>query len=146
MPLYEHIFMARQDISTQQVETLTETLKTIIEDGGGSIGKTEYWGLKPIAYRIKKNRKAHYSLMNIDAPHSAVAEMERLMRLNDDVLRFLTIKVEAHEDEPSAMMNKRGDRDDRRGPRGPRPDGPPRGERGPRPDFRPSPRTEEKAS
>ncbi len=144
MPLYEHIFMARQDISTQQVEALTENLKSIIEEGGGSVGKAEYWGLKPIAYRIKKNRKAHYSLMNIDAPHAAVAEMERLMRLNDDVLRFLTIKVEAHEDEPSAMMRKR-DRDDRR-PRGPRGDGPPRGDRGPRPDNRPAPRTEETAS
>ncbi len=126
MPLYEHILMARQDISTQQVEALTESLKSIIEEGGGSIAKTEYWGLKPITYRIKKNRKAHYTLMNIDAPHEAVAEMERLMRLNADVLRFLTLKVEAHEEGPSAMMRKR-DRDDRRGPRpgGPRTERPP---------------------
>ncbi len=137
MPLYEHILMARQDISTQQVEALTDNLKSIIEEGGGSIAKSEYWGLKPIAYRIKKNRKAHYTLMNIDAPHEAVAEMERLMRLNSDVLRFLTLKVEAHEEGPSAMTRKR-ERDDRRGPR-------PGGPRGDRPHHRSNERPEPKA-
>lgn len=128
MPLYEHVFMARQDISTQQVDSLTDTLKSVIEEGGGSVGKTEYWGLKPIAYRVKKNRKAHYTLINLDAPHEAVAEMERQMRLNDDVLRFLTLRVEEHETEPSAMMRKQRERDDRR-PRG--------GDRGDRGDRRP---------
>ncbi len=127
MPLYEHVFMARQDISTQQVDSLTESLKSVIEEGGGSVGKVEYWGLKPIAYRVKKNRKAHYSLINLDAPHDAVAEMERLMRLNDDVLRFLTLRVEEHETEPSAMMRKQRERDDRR------PRGGDRGDRGDRP-------------
>ncbi|MHA1524342.1 MAG: 30S ribosomal protein S6 [Alphaproteobacteria bacterium] len=117
MPLYEHIFMARQDISTQQVEALTETFKTIIEEGGGTIAKAEYWGLKPLSYKIKKNRKAHYSLFNIDAPHEAVAEMERQMGLSTDILRHLTLKVKAHEEEPSAMMRARGGRDDRRGRR-----------------------------
>lgn len=117
MPLYEHIFMARQDISTQQVEALTETFKTIIEEGGGTIAKAEYWGLKPLSYKIKKNRKAHYSLFNIDAPHAAVAEMERQMGLSSDILRHLTLKVKAHEEEPSVMMRSRGGRDDRRGRR-----------------------------
>ncbi len=121
MPLYEHVFLARQDISTQQVEALTGQLKSIIEDGEGSVGKVEYWGLKPITYRIKKNRKAHYTLMNIDAPHSAVAEMERQMRLNSDILRFMTLRVDELEEGPSAMM-RRNTRDDRPGgrPGGPR--------------------------
>ena len=116
MPLYEHVFLARQDISTQQVDALTSQLKSIIEAGEGSIGKVEYWGLKPIAYRIKKNRKAHYTLMNIDAPHSAVAEMERQMRLNSDILRFMTLRVDELEEGPSAMM-RRNTRDDRPGGR-----------------------------
>lgn len=117
MALYEHIFMARQDISAQQVEALTETFKTIIEEGGGKIAKAEYWGLRPLAYKIKKNRKAHYSLFNIDAPHAAVAEMERQMGLSPDILRHLTLSVKAHEGEPSVMMRARGGRDDRRGRR-----------------------------
>ncbi len=116
MPLYEHIFLARQDISAQQVDGLVENFKTIISENGGSIGKTEYWGLKSLAYKIKKNRKAHYSLMNIDAPHAAVAEMERQMGLSTDVLRFMTIRVDEHETTPSAMMRK-SDRDDKRGSR-----------------------------
>jgi small subunit ribosomal protein S6 len=128
MPLYEHVFLARQDISTQQVEALTGQLKSIIEAGEGSIGKVEYWGLKPITYRIKKNRKAHYTLMNIDAPHSAVAEMERQMRLNSDILRFMTLRVDELEEGPLAMM-RRNTRDDRPGgrpggPRDSRPGGP----------------------
>jgi small subunit ribosomal protein S6 len=113
MPLYEHVFLARQDISQAQVDALTKEYGEVITEGGGKIGKTEYWGVKPLAYKIKKNRKAHFSLMNIDAPPAAVAEMERRMRLSPDVIRFLTIKVEAHETEPSIQMRK-SDRDDRR--------------------------------
>src|SRR3954466_13394066 len=108
MSLYEHVFLARQDVSTQQVEALVQEFRTILETGGGSIGKTEYWGLKSLAYRIKKNRKAHFTLMHIDAPHEAVSELERQMRLSTDVIRFLTIKVDEHEQAPSAMM-RRGD-------------------------------------
>jgi small subunit ribosomal protein S6 len=120
MPLYEHVFLARQDISQTQVEGLAKEYAQAIEEGGGKVAKTEYWGLKTLAFKIKKNRKAHYSLMNIDAPPSAVAEMERRMGLSTEVLRFLTIKVEAHETEPSVMMRKsdrdeRGDRSDRGG-------------------------------
>ncbi|MEH0072734.1 30S ribosomal protein S6 [Pannonibacter sp. Pt2-lr] len=113
MPLYEHVFLARQDISTQQVEQLVEQYKGLIEANGGKVGKIENWGLRALAYRVKKNRKAHYTLMNIEAPHAAVAEMERQMGINEDILRFMTLKVESHDDEPSAMMQKR-DRDDRR--------------------------------
>jgi small subunit ribosomal protein S6 len=112
MPLYEHVFLARQDISQAQVEALTKEYTTVIEEGGGKVGKTEYWGVKTIAFKIKKNRKAHYSLLNIDAPHAAVAEMERRMGLHPDVIRFLTVRVEEHETEPSAQMRK-SDRDDR---------------------------------
>lgn len=113
MALYEHVFLARPDISQQQVDNLVEAYKGVIENNGGKIAKTEYWGLKTIAYRMNKNRKAHYTLMNIDAPHAAVAEMERQMRLSDDVIRFLTVSVEEHEEEPSAQMGRK-DRDDRR--------------------------------
>jgi len=136
MPLYEHVFLARQDISAQQVEGLLQTFRTLLEENGGTVGKTEYWGLKSLSYRIKKNRKAHYTLMDIDAPHEAVAELERQMGLSTDVIRFLTIKVDEHEEGPSAMMRRsdrddrdgrgdRGDRDGRRGGRRDR-DGPPR--------------------
>lgn len=114
MPLYEHVFLARQDISAQQVEQLVEQYKGLIEGAGGTVGKVENWGLRSIAYRIKKNRKAHYTLMNINAPHAAVAEMERQMGLSEDILRYMTFKVEELDEEPSAMMQKR-DRDDRRG-------------------------------
>ena len=137
MPLYEHVFLARQDVSAQQVEAMTKDFQTIIEEGGGSIAKHEYWGVKSLAYKIKKNRKAHFSLLNIDAPHPAVAEMERQMGLSTDVLRFMTLRVDEHESDPSAMMRK-SDRDDRRGGRrgGRRDDRPPRrddrGERGDR--------------
>ena len=116
MPLYEHVFLARQDVSAQQVEKLMETFQSIIKENGGDIGKTEYWGLKNLAYKIKKKRKAHYALLNIDAPSEAVAEMERQMRIEPDVIRFLTLRVDELDDAPSAMM-KRQDRDDRRGPR-----------------------------
>lgn len=126
MALYEHVFMARQDVSAQQVETLTDQMKSVVEGLGGSFAKVEYWGVKSLAYRIKKNRKAHFSLINIEAPSAAITEMERQLGLNEDVLRFMTIRVEAHEEGPSAMMRKRedddrGDRGDRRGLRGDRP-------------------------
>lgn len=117
MPLYEHVIIARQDISPAQAEALNETIKSIIEEGGGSVPKTEYWGLRSLAYRMKKNRKGHYSLLNIDAPHPAVAEMERQMRLNEDVLRFLTLKVDELEEGESVMMRNRNRGDDRRGGR-----------------------------
>lgn len=136
MPQYEHVFLARQDVSAQQAQSLLEEYSKIITDHGGEVGKTEYWGLKPLAYKVKKNRKAHYTLLNIDAPHEAVAEMERQMRLSGDVIRFLTLRVEALDDKPSPMM-KRGD--DRRparrgGERGDRGDRGDRGERGDRGD------------
>ena len=118
MALYEHVLMARQDVSAQQVEALVEQFKGIIEANGGSVPKVEYWGVKSLGYRINKNRKAHYSLLNIDAPSAAVLEMERQMRINEDVLRFLTIRVEELEEGQSAMLQKR-DRDDR-GERGDR--------------------------
>jgi small subunit ribosomal protein S6 len=121
MALYEHIFLARQDVSAQQVEDLTNQLTEVLSAGGGKVTKNEYWGLKSLAYRIKKNRKAHYSLLNIDAPAPAVAEMERLMRINEDILRFMTVRVDKLEEGPSAMMQKRDDRADR-GDRGDRPD------------------------
>src|SRR5215475_10231491 len=113
MPLYEHVFLARQDISQTQVEALTKEYGEVIAEGGGRVAKTEYWGLKSLAFKIKKNRKAHYALMNIDAPPSAVAEMERRMGLSADVIRFLTVRVERHETEPSVQMRK-SDRDERR--------------------------------
>ena len=119
MPLYEHVFMARQDVSTSQAEAMMKEYQGIVEANGGKVVKQEYWGLKPLAFKVKKSRKAHYALFNIDAPHAAVAEMERLMSISVDVLRFLTIKVDAHETEPSAMMRKGDrDRDDRGGPGG----------------------------
>lgn len=113
MPLYEHIYMARQDVSTGQVEELTKTLTELLSSNGGTVTKTEYWGLKSLTFRIRKNRKAHYTLLNIDAPAAAVAEMERQMRINEDILRFMTVRVEEHEEGPSAMMQKRDDRGDR---------------------------------
>jgi len=113
MPLYEHVLLCRQELSTTLIDQLVEELKAIVEKDDGKITKSEYWGLKPIAYKIKKNRKAHYTLMNIDAKPGAVAEMERQMRLSTDVLRFITIRVDEHEEGPSAMMRK-SDRDDRR--------------------------------
>ena len=126
MPLYEHIYLARQDVSPQQVEELTNSLTEVLTQGGGKVTKNEYWGLKSLSYRIKKNRKAHYSLLNIDAPAPAVAEMERQMRINEDILRFMTVRVDELEEGPSAMLQKR-DRDDDRSDR---PGGRPGGDRG----------------
>jgi len=131
MPLYEHVYLARQDASAQQVEELTAQLKGVVEGLGGKIAKTEYWGVKSLAYRLRKNRKVHFTLMNIDAPPAAINEIERLERLNEDVLRFLTIRVDEHEAGPSAMMRRAErdrDRDERRGDRGDRD----RGDRGDR--------------
>ncbi len=113
MAFYENVFLTRQDVSSQRVDELLNQFKSIIDEGSGSVGKTEYWGLRNIAYRIRKNRKAHYTLMNIDAPHAAVAEMERQMGLSEDILRFLTIRVDELEEEPSAQMQKK-ERDERR--------------------------------
>lgn len=113
MAFYEHVFLTRQDVSAQRVDELVEQFKGVIETSGGTIGKTEYWGLKSLSFRINKNRKAHYTLMNIDAPHQAVAEMERQMGLSEDVLRFLTIRVDALDEEPSVQMQKK-ERDERR--------------------------------
>jgi small subunit ribosomal protein S6 len=120
MPLYEHVYLARQDTSAQQVEELNAQFKAVIEQMGGTIAKTEYWGVKSLSYRMRKNRKAHFTLMNIDAPPAAVAEVERQERLNEDVLRYLTVRVAEHEAGPSAMMRKAErdrDRDERRGER-----------------------------
>ena len=114
MPLYESVYIARPDISATQVETLTGEFSKIIEDNGGKITKDEYWGLKSLAYRIKKNRKGHYSLMNIDCPAAALSEMERNMRLNEDVLRYMSIRVDEHEEGPSIMMQNKSSRDERR--------------------------------
>ena len=99
MPSYEHVFLARQDLSTAQVDSLAETFTKIIEDGAGKVAKTEYWGLKSLAYRIKKNRKAHYVLLNIEAPAPAVHEMERNIAINEDVIRYQTIRVDELEKE-----------------------------------------------
>jgi small subunit ribosomal protein S6 len=112
MPLYEHVFLTRQDSSAQQVEDLTNQFKAIIEGQGGKVAKTEYWGVKSLTYRMNKNRKAHFMLMNVDAPAAAISEVERQERLSEDVLRYLTIRVEELEEGPSAMMRK-SDRDDR---------------------------------
>jgi len=120
MPLYEHVYLARQDLSPQQVEELTAQLSGVIGQMGGKVTKTEYWGLKSLAYRMRKNRKAHITLLNVDASAAALNEVERQERLNEDVLRYLTIRVEELEEGPSAMMRK-SDRDDRdRGDRGER--------------------------
>jgi len=146
MPLYEHVFLARQDVSAQQVEELTAQLTGVIEQLGGKVTKLEQWGVKSLSYRVRKNRKAHFTFMNVDAPSAALSEIERQERLNEDVLRYLTIRVDEHEEGPSAMMRKsdrdrdrddrgggfrdrdRGDRGDRGGYRGDRD----RGDRGPR--------------
>jgi small subunit ribosomal protein S6 len=117
MPLYEHVFLARQDISAQQVEDLTAQLKGVIEQMGGKITKTEQWGVKTLSYRLRKNRKAHYVLLNVDAPSAVLNEIERQERLNEDVLRYITIRVDEHEEGPSAMMRK-VDRDREREDRG----------------------------
>lgn len=119
MPLYEHVFLARQDLGAPQVEELTNQYKGVIEQMGGSVTKAEYWGVKSLSYRLRKNRKAHFTLLNVDAPAAALTEVERQQRLSEDVLRYLTVRVDEHEAGPSAMMRK-SDRDERRGERGDR--------------------------
>ncbi len=127
MPYYEHVIIARPDINAQQVEAITTDFTKIAEDGGAKVTKSEYWGLRTLAYKIKKNRKAHYMFLNIDGPHPAVAEMERLERLNEDILRFMTIRVDELEEGPSIMMQAKTDRRPRRDDdRRPRRDAPPR--------------------
>jgi len=107
------VYIARPDISATQVEALTADMTKILEENGGKVVKDEYWGLKSLAYRIKKNRKGHYSLLNIDCPPAALSEMERNMRIHEDVLRYMSIRVDEHEEEPSVMMQSKSSRDDR---------------------------------
>jgi small subunit ribosomal protein S6 len=114
MPLYEHVFLARQDLTQQQVDALAENATKIIQDNGGKVVKTENWGLRNLTYRIQKNRKAHYVMLEVDAPAPLVAELERQTQINEDVIRYLTIRVDAHEEGPSAMM-RRSERDRSRG-------------------------------
>ncbi|MDQ4419385.1 30S ribosomal protein S6 [Sphingobium sp. DEHP117] len=130
MPLYEHVFLARQDLAQAQVDALAENATAIIEANQGKVTKVETWGLRSLAYKIAKNRKAHYVMLNIDAPAGVVAELERQTQINEDVIRYMTVRVDALEAGPSVMMRK-SDRDrERRGGRdGDRPE---RGERGPR--------------
>jgi small subunit ribosomal protein S6 len=121
MRLYESVLIARQDVSAAQVESLTDEFAGIIENGGGSIKKREYWGLKSLAYRIKKNRKGHYVLLNIEADSATLNEYERIMGLNEDILRFMTIRIEEVDEEPSIMMQAKTERSER-GDRRPRPE------------------------
>ena len=114
MPLYEHVMIARQDISNAQAEELVEHFGTVLADNGGTLLDSEYWGIKTMAYKINKNRKGHYAFLRTDSPAPAVHEMERLMRLHDDVMRVLTIKVEGHDEGPSVQMQKREERRERR--------------------------------
>lgn len=133
MALYEHVFLARQDLAQAQVDALAETATKIVQDMNGKVVKTETWGLRSLAYRIAKNRKAHYVMLEIDAPGDVVAELERQTQINEDVIRFMTVKVDAHEEGPSVMMRKseRSERGDRRGGRD-------RDDRGPRREREPS--------
>ena len=114
MPLYEHVFISRQDLSNAQAEGLVEHFSTVLKDNGGNVLESEYWGVKTMAYKINKNRKGHYAMRRTDSPSAAVQEMERLMRLHEDVMRVMTIKVDAHEEGPSVQMQKRDDRGERR--------------------------------
>lgn len=152
MALYEHVVVTRPDISTQQVDALVEDITKIVTDGQGKVGKSEYWGLRNLSYPIKKSRKAHYSLLNIDAPGPVIHEIERRHRINEDVLRFLTVKVETLSEEPSPVIARK-DRDDRKRDRDDfgggggfsgggfrdRNDRPPREDRGDRPPRGPRP-------
>jgi small subunit ribosomal protein S6 len=122
MPLYETVLIARNDVTQQQVESLAEEIKTELEAEGGSVKKTEYWGLRSLAYRIKKNRKGHYMLLGLDAKPSFVSEMERRLGLNEDILRFMTVRTEGIEEGPSAILSRRSD-DRERVFRGPKPAG-----------------------
>lgn len=123
MPLYECVFIARNDVTQQQVEAIAEQVAGLIAEGGGTVTKREYWGLRGLAYKVKKNRKAHYMLLGIDAPGTALPEVERQLGLNEDVLRSLMVRVEAIDEAPSAVLAKRSDDRGDRGFRGPRPAG-----------------------
>ena len=148
MALYEHVFIARQDLSNAQAEALIEHFGQVLADNGGKVEGTEYWGLRTMAYKINKNRKGHYAFMKSDSPSAAVHEMERLMRIHEDIMRVMTIKVDKHEEGPSAVVLAKNSRDDRRGGRDrgdrgdrrDRDDRPPRRDRDDRP-----PRREEQA-
>jgi small subunit ribosomal protein S6 len=118
VPLYENVFIARQDISSAQVDALADAFTAIVTEQGGQVTKREYWGLRNIAYRVKKNRKGHYVLFNLDAPPAAISELERNMRINEDILRYLTVRVEALEEGPSAVMQNRGRGEERERDRG----------------------------
>ena len=135
MRLYESVFIARQDVSTQLVETLTKDFSAIIENGGGKIHKHEYWGLRALAYRVKKNRKGHYVMLNIEADNDTLREYERIMGLNEDILRFMNVSIEEVEEGPSVMMQAQKAE---RSPRGERSDRGDRGDRGDR-DTKPAP-------
>ena len=108
MPFYENVFISRQDISATQVDGLADQFSKLIEENGGKVTKKEYWGLRNMAYRFKKNRKGHYIMLNIDAPAAAVQEMERNMRISEDVIRYLTVRVDELEEEPSIQMRSKG--------------------------------------
>ncbi|WP_373474779.1 30S ribosomal protein S6 [Sphingorhabdus sp.] len=153
MPMYEHVFLARQDLSQAQVDALAENATKIVEDNEGKVIKTETWGLRTLTYKIQKNRKAHFVMLDIEASGAAIAELERQTRMNEDVIRYMTVRVDEHEKGPSVMMRKSdrperserggfgGDRDRGDRDRGaPRPD---RGDRGDRPDR--APRAEQEA-
>src|SRR5690349_14691071 len=141
MALYENVFIARQDVPATQVETLTNQFAELVTAQGGTVQKEEYWGLRSLTFRIKKNRKGHYTLMNIDAPPAAVKELERTMSINEDIIRYLTVRVDALEEGPSAVMQRGVDKGDRPGDR----DRPERGGWGERP-RRERPRFGEEAS
>ncbi len=141
MALYEHVFLARQDLSQAQVDVLAADATKIIEDNQGKVVKTETWGLRTLTYKIQKNRKAHFVMLEIDGPGDAVAELERQTRINEDVIRYMTVRVDEHEKGPSVMMRK-SERSERAPRFGDRPD---RSERGDRPDRAPRPSREEEA-
>lgn len=133
MALYENVFIARQDVPTTQVEALTKQFTDLVAAQGGTVSKNEYWGLRSLTFRIKKNRKGHYTLMNIDAPAAAIKELERTMSINEDIIRYLTVRVDSLEEGPSAVMQRSSEKADRpggdRGDRGGWSDRPPRRER-----------------
>lgn len=135
MSLYESVFIVRQDVTAAQVDALADSFAKIVDETGGTIQRREYWGLRSLSFRIKKNRKGHYVLFNLDAPSASIQEMERNMHINEDVLRYMTVRVEKLREEPSPIMQGKGDREreraDRTGRGGPRG----RGDRGDRPRF-----------
>jgi small subunit ribosomal protein S6 len=122
MALYENVFIARQDVPATQVETLTNQFAELVVAQGGTVSKKEYWGLRSLTFRIKKNRKGHYTLLNIDAPSAAVKELERTMSINEDIIRYLTVRVDTLEEGPSAVMQRGAEKSDRPGDRGDRGD------------------------